>query len=209
MINDADLPTNHRSNAGNKLSKLFGEIRQIAFVVRDIDRAIDYWAKTLGVGPFFIKRQIQFTDYIYKNQSCQSPTVSIALSNSGYIQIELIQQHDDLPSIYKEFLDSRREGLQHVSAWLTRAGFEDKKKELTSHGINIAQECTIPSSGVRLAYFETENFETDGFAKDNFPGGIIFEISDLMEPGQYERIQNIANTAANWDGKQSTIEVTK
>ena len=161
------------------------------------------------MGPFFIKRQFQFTDYIYRNQACQSPTVSIALSNSGYIQIELIQQHDDLPSIYKEFLDAGREGLQHVSAWLTRAEFDDKKKELANRGMNIAQECTIPSSGVRLAYFATESFETERFATENFPGGIIFEISDLLEPGQYERIQNIANTAANWDGKQFTIEVTK
>ncbi|WP_220348412.1 hypothetical protein [Alkalilimnicola ehrlichii] len=28
------------------MSRLFGEIRQIAFVVRDIDQAMPYWART-------------------------------------------------------------------------------------------------------------------------------------------------------------------
>jgi len=63
--------------------------------------------------------------------------------------------------------------------------------------LEIAQECTIPSSGVRLAYFSTEA----GL------GGFIFEIADLLEPAQLERIQNISKQAAQWDGKESTIVV--
>ena len=43
--------------------------------------------------------------------------MSVALANSGDLQIELIQQRNDAPSMYKEFLDSGREGLQHMSYW--------------------------------------------------------------------------------------------
>ena len=71
------------------MSQKFGEMRQIAFVVRDIDKAMKYWTQTLGVGPFFVKRQIEFNNYIYRGASAKSPVVSIALANSGHMQIEL------------------------------------------------------------------------------------------------------------------------
>ena len=35
------------------MSKFFGEIRQLGYVVNDIEAAMDYWSKTLGVGPWF------------------------------------------------------------------------------------------------------------------------------------------------------------
>ena len=90
------------------------------------------------------------------------------------VQIELIQQHDATPSIYRDFLQSGRSGLQHVAAWVTRAGFDERKRELLTSGAQLAQEGTIPSSGVRLAYF-TASIETDG---------LVFEIADLLELGQ-------------------------
>ena len=37
------------------MSQTFGEIWQIAFVVRDIDSAMDYWTRTLGVGTILRK----------------------------------------------------------------------------------------------------------------------------------------------------------
>jgi hypothetical protein len=40
------------------MSTRFGAIRQIAFVVRDLEPALDYWTQTLGVGPFFVFRRI-------------------------------------------------------------------------------------------------------------------------------------------------------
>lgn len=179
------------------MSKVFGEIRQLAFVVRDIDEAMKYWAKTLGVGPFFVKRKIEFADYIYRGKVSKSPRISIALANSGYIQIELIEQHDDAPSIYKEYLENSVGGLQHVSSWVTTAELHQKKTELLELGYSIAQECTIPSSGVQLVYFSTEN------SSANF----IFEIADLMEPDQYSRVQGIKSAYEQWDAETVAIEV--
>lgn len=178
------------------MSTIFGELRQIAFVVPDIDAAMRYWVQTLGVGPFFIKRAIEFKNYRYRGEALPSPMVSIALANSGNVQIELIQQHDIRPSIYKEFLDSGRSGLQHVSSWLTRAEFDRKKAELLARGLRIAQECTIPASGVRLAYFDTDS-----------GNGLVFEIADLAEPNQLERVTKIAREARHWDGVLPVREV--
>lgn len=180
------------------MSAKFGDVRQIAFVVSDIDQSMHYWSHTLGVGPFFIKRNIQFANYIYREQNRTSPTVSIALANSGFIQIELIQQHDDTPSVYKEFLDSGRDGLQHVSSWMTTENMKKRKQELVSQGVKVAQECVIPSSGVNLVYFDTD-------AGDS---GIIYEIADLLEPVHNERILNIKNASACWDGNNPVREVS-
>jgi hypothetical protein len=36
------------------MSRAFGPIRQIAFVVRDIDAAMRQWTEVLGVGPFHV-----------------------------------------------------------------------------------------------------------------------------------------------------------
>ncbi len=87
------------------MSRTFGEIRQIAFVVEAPDAAMDYWAHGLGSGPFFVKRRIALSDYVYRGEAAESPRISIALANSGPLQVELIQQHDDRPSIYRELAD--------------------------------------------------------------------------------------------------------
>jgi len=180
------------------VSYKFGDIRQIAFVVRDIDQAMRYWTHTLGIGPFFIKRNIQFTNFVYRGDCTDSPTVSIALANSGFIQVELIQQHDHTPSIYWEFLRSGLAGLQHVSSWMTHHDMNKRKQELVSQGVKIAQECIIASSGVNLVYFDTHT--------EN--GGFVYEISDLLEPVHVKRIQNIKNAGKTWDGEQPVREVT-
>lgn len=179
------------------MSRLFGEIRQFAFIVTDIDAAMDYWANVLGIGPFFIKRKIVLNDFIYRGKSAVSPSISIALANSGAMQIEIIQQHDEKPSIYQEFLASGRRGLQHVSSWVTRDEFDTRKSSLLAAGVELAQEGRIPSSGVRLAYFDTER---NG-------DGLIFEMADLREPGQYERVLKIADAGASWQGGHHVVEV--
>lgn len=183
------------------MSRLFGEIRQIAFVVEDIDTAMDFWTDTLGIGPFFVKRDIRFANFKYRCNETGSPRVSIALANSGFIQVELIQQQDNTPSIYLEFLQSGQQGLQHVSSWLTSTQLAHKKLELTEKGYEIAQECVIPSSGVQLVYFSTGKGAGKGAAD------VIFEISDLKEPGHYERVMGIKEASTNWDGGNGKIEV--
>ena len=40
--------------------------------------------------------------------------MSAAIAYSGDLQIELIYQHDDAPSIYSEFSRGGRSGLQHM-----------------------------------------------------------------------------------------------
>jgi Glyoxalase/Bleomycin resistance protein/Dioxygenase superfamily len=180
------------------MSRIFGEIRQIAFVVPSINESMQYWSETLGIGPWFIKRAITLADFRYYARVAPSPTISIALANSGALQVELIEQHDDKPSIYRDFLVSGRSGLQHVSAWVTCAEFERIGADLLRRGFQLAQEGTIASTGTRLAYFAT----------DRGPGTIVYEVSDLLDPKHYGRAQRIVEAARTWDGNDSVREVS-
>ena len=41
----------------------------------------------------------------------------MALANAGFIQVELIQTRNDVPSMYRDFQQSSKSGLQHVAYW--------------------------------------------------------------------------------------------
>ena len=99
------------------MSRIFGQIAQIGYVVTDIEASMQQWIRH-GVGPWFYIERVQ-TDY-FRHRGVDSPVqLSIALANSGDVQIELIQQRNDAPSMYREFLDSGRSGAQHVAYWTT------------------------------------------------------------------------------------------
>lgn len=179
------------------MSHLFGSIRQIAFVVLDLDQALHYWTQTLGIGPFFVRRHLVPENFRYRGKMSPPPCISIALGNSGEIQIELIQQHDDRPSAFLDHLASGREGFQHVSSWLTRAEYDATMQRMLAAGTVVAHEGTVPGSGLRFAYFATETVA----------GGVMYEIADAMEPAVYARMQLIADASRHWDGRDPVREI--
>ncbi len=96
------------------MSVLPGPIRQIGYVVTDLDRALQSWVE-LGVGPWLVIRGLPMRA-LYRGEPCET-TLSLALSNSGELQLELIQQQDDAPSIFTEFLASRGPGYHQLAYW--------------------------------------------------------------------------------------------
>ena len=72
------------------MSRIFGDIIQNGYVVRDIAAAMRLWIEVLCVGPWFYIDHLSVPDFTYKGQP--SPVdVSLALANSGPLQVELIQ----------------------------------------------------------------------------------------------------------------------
>jgi 4-hydroxyphenylpyruvate dioxygenase-like putative hemolysin len=98
------------------MSRLFGPVRQNGYVVRDIRAAMQHWVTVLDVGPWFYIDRVKTDWFRYRGQE-SGVEMSIALANSGDLQIELIQQRNDAPSLYKEFIDAGHEGLQHLAYW--------------------------------------------------------------------------------------------
>jgi methylmalonyl-CoA/ethylmalonyl-CoA epimerase len=87
-----------------------GPVMQIAFVPEDFDAAITYWTEVMGVGPFFLIENIHLPDsrYLGEPNHC---IFSIALAYWGDVQIELIRQENDAPSIYR---GAKGQGMHHV-----------------------------------------------------------------------------------------------
>ena len=96
---------------------LEGSIRQIGYVVRGLDAAVRSWC-ALGVGPWFTVWDYEMKGCLSRGELCE-PTMSVAFANSGPMQIELLQQHDDGPSIFREFLDAHGEGYNQLAWWAT------------------------------------------------------------------------------------------
>jgi hypothetical protein len=99
------------------MSRYFGPLRQMGFVVRDIDKAMLHWIEVCGVGPWFLAEKLPLNGFWYKERSYPEIHLTIALANSGEVQLELIEQRDETPSMYRDFLAAGREGLQHWSSW--------------------------------------------------------------------------------------------
>src|SRR5436853_3263721 len=106
------------------MSRVFGPRHQMGLVVRDMDRALRYWTGTLGIGPFFVVRRLPLDKFWYYGEPSPPPHLTLAIANSGEIQVELIYQHDDRPSAFLDRLRSAGDGLQHVSSWMDKGGYE-------------------------------------------------------------------------------------
>jgi len=92
-----------------------GGVRQFAYVVNDLDATLDAWLQ-LGVGPWFVLRAFRVAGAEYRGEP-HEPLITMAFANTGEMQIEVISLQDDTPSVWKEFLDSGREGFHHVAYW--------------------------------------------------------------------------------------------
>src|SRR5262245_6793148 len=129
---------------GHSMSGRFGGVIQNGYVVRDIEAAMRHWIDVLGVGPWFYIDHLPVADFQYKGQP--SPVdISLALANSGTLQIELIQQRNDAPSLYLDFLRAGHEGLQHLG-YGTRV-FEADLARLLARGYTMRQAGRVPGRG--------------------------------------------------------------
>jgi hypothetical protein len=164
------------------MSVLPGPIRQIGYVVTDLDAALASWVQ-LGVGPWFVMRGLPMRA-LYRGEPCEI-TLSLALSNSGEMQVELIQQDDDTPSIFTEFLESSRPGFHQLDYWT--ADFEATMQKVEHAGWPVVWSGG-EGLGVRFAYVEPPDS----------PAAII-EISELTDTAVASSTF-IRDAAAGWDG---------
>ena len=85
------------------MSRLFGEMRQIGIVVRGVEAAMKHWVDVCGVGPWFYAEKLPVTSFGYSELHFDGSHMSVALANSADVQLELIQQRCDTPSMYLGF----------------------------------------------------------------------------------------------------------
>ncbi len=178
------------------MSRLFGPLMQLGYVVNDLESAMAFWAERLGIGPWFYLPHLSVPDFTYRGRP-SAVDLSLGLANSGAMQIELIQQHNDAPSMYQDFrarysgeivpAPDAPEGVQHLGygTW----DFAVTLAKAISAGYSIVQQGTGGSRGP-FAYLDTEGH----------PGTVI-EIIDLAH-GRGHLFHEIVHAADIWDGSE-------
>ncbi len=170
---------------GIAVSTLFGPVRQLGYVVHDIEKEMRHWSTVLGVGPWFYTPRVPTQNFRHRGRP--SPIhLSVALANSGPLQIELVQQRNDAPSMYKEFLDAGRTGLQHIAYWTET--FDEDMARITAAGLKVAMGGEVGARG-RYVYFDTESH----------PGTVV-ELSEVAGP-KGRLFELIHQASIGWDGR--------
>lgn len=163
---------------------------QIAWIVDDLFAAMKKWVAVYGVGPFLVlpKRTSQIR---YRGEDIEIE-MQVAVSQSGPVQIELIQQVTDCPSIYREIFGDRPGGLHHLCA--ISKSFEETKRHYESLGYpSVAQF----KGAMRVEYFDT--FKDFG------------HITELVEhsPEFFAAHVRNAGICENWDGSDPIRILTR
>jgi hypothetical protein len=135
--------------------------------VHDIEAAMDYWSTVLGVGPWFYNPKVPIKNYRYNGERYE-PHNSVALANSGYVQVELIQTRNDVPSMYRDFLQAGRTGLQHVAYWTSR--LRRRPRAPAPRRASRVMSGEVGERG-RFIYFDTE-----------YHPGTVIELSEVAGP---------------------------
>jgi len=159
-------------------------VRQLAYVVKDIDAGLKYWTEIMKTGPFFLFEHCPLKNQVYRG-SPSNADVTLALGNSGNLQIELIFQHNDEPSVYKEFLDAERTGVHHFG--LMPEDYKSTCQQYKALGHEAAFECTVGNA--ELVYFDT--VATIGHYTELWDNHSVFKDLFIM----------VEDAAKNWDGK--------
>jgi hypothetical protein len=113
--------------------------------------------------------------------------MSVAVGHWGEVQVELIRQHDAVPTIYSSFVGGS--GLQHLGVMTDSV--EAQLATLAARGISATQSGST-ANGIRFAYVDTDALP------GAHPGGMI----ELIERGPaIDAFFSFVRAAADgWDG---------
>ncbi len=159
-----------------------GQIMQLAFVPADIEAATSFWTGTMGVGPFFVLPHVRLEGLRYRG----APTdidFSIRIAYWGDMQIELVQQHNDAASIFRE--PGAPQGLHHICVVVD--DIAPVRACCAAGGLDIVQEGHVAGGGEAI-YVDT----------GGGPGTMVEFLKST--PGGAEFFGFMRQAARAWDG---------
>ena len=143
------------------------DLGQVGVVVKNIEKAVDYYSSIFGIGPFEIYDFLPGRAW-FKGKEVGPVKLKIAMANLGSVKFELIQVVEgEVP--HREFLEIHGEGLQHLGFY--SEDYEGWKSYAKERGMEILCEAEVKDEirGKRR-----------GFYMDSGEiGGVIFEIIEV------------------------------
>ena len=148
----------------------FLNLHHVGWVVKDINKAIEHF-ELLGVGPWrrFTLPSAgpghDLTKWEHYGKPGAGFKYEIANARMGPIQVELFEciSGDSIP---KQFLDTKGEGIWHMSHVVTPKEFDKAVADMTSKGFRVIGSSTS-ADGTRMVYFDTDKV-----------GGVVFQLHD-------------------------------
>ena len=125
---------------------------QYAYFVESIEASAQAWTDTVGAGPFFVTRHHVADAFAYRGQAIEAD-VSYAFGYAGECQIQLIEQHDDTPSIYLDMFGDGTYGHHHVAKLVP--DFAGERDRLIGLGFDLA--CELHANDIDAAYLDTRS----------------------------------------------------
>ena len=125
-------------------------ILQYAYFVDDLATGAAHWARTVDAGPFFVAAHHRADSFSYRGTTVEAD-VSYAFGYAGDCQIQLIEQHDDLPSIYRDTYEAGQFGFHHVAVLVRDYAIE--RQRLLDQGLELA--CELHANDIDACYFDT------------------------------------------------------
>jgi catechol 2,3-dioxygenase-like lactoylglutathione lyase family enzyme len=128
---------------------------QISYTVRDLDAATDWFRRVVGVEYFGVTKATAGRDYdvLVRDKPIAAPfslrTAMGRLGPRGEQEIEIIEPVEG-PSPYREFLQERGQGLNHVSFLVS--DFEPAAERMRASGAKALIE--FRGHGIRACYFD-------------------------------------------------------
>lgn len=162
---------------------------QVAFMVDDLDAACLNWVRTTGIGPFLTVPHVVLGEYDYRGKRQSGLDFSVALAQSGGIQIELIQQHNDAPSAYRDLIAKGQGGFHHLAVY--SPDYDAIYADYVGKGFVSAVDGTFGT--MRFSYIDT-----------SAAIGCMVELVE-EDPGQSDFFKRVAAAADGWDGVTDPI----
>jgi hypothetical protein len=161
----------------------FGGFMQIAYTVPDIDAVIGTYVERFHMGPWTVRR-FQPPSATYRGMP-NPIDVTLAITFTGHMMVELIQQHNDVPSVFQEMIAKSGHGFHHWG--IVTQAFDADGAAYVSRGHERVFTDTLPD-GTRVAYYDTTR---------DLPGMV-----ELIEFGPSQERRHTAAYVASlsWDG---------
>jgi Glyoxalase/Bleomycin resistance protein/Dioxygenase superfamily len=171
-----------------------GEFRffQLGHVVDDLIGAAVTWVETFGVGPFHVL-PVGEQVLTYGDGDVRTIRLQIAVAQVGPVQIELIKQHCETPSIYREWSRCGTSALHQVAT--VTSEYDAKTAQFRAMGHDVVAESL--GGRFRVAYVDT----VAAF-------GFYTEIVERT-PGFLTQVHTISETCARWDGRDPVRLLTR
>ncbi|MEK9920856.1 MAG: VOC family protein [Luminiphilus sp.] len=166
-------------------------IIQNAYYVSDLDLAITRFHNLWGLGPFFVRRHIGLENVVYRGEPA-ALDISAAYTQAGDIMIELVTQHNNEPSIFRDRFAAHESGFHHVA--LDFGDHDSQVESFNSRGFESVTSFKT-SEGRGATYLDT--FDLLGHATE------VYRVNDSLRA----LYANVRSAAETWNGERLIVEL--